>query len=178
MKRAVFLDRDGTIAKDVPYCSRPEDFKLLPRAAEGISLLNKIGFKVIIVTNQSGIARGYFNEDMLNKIHQKMRDDLAKFGAHIDDIYYCPHHPDDNCGCRKPKPTLIIKAAKEHRIDLGQSFMVGDKANDVKAGFAAGCRTVLLVSLTGTEAVQQETTPDFTAHDFEHALPYIMNRIE
>ena len=104
--RAVFLDRDGTIARDVPYCSRPEDLELLPGVGEAIRLLNEHGFMVVIITNQSGIARGYFTEEMLERIHQKLKNDLAKSGAHVDAIYYCPHHPGEGCDCRKPKPAL------------------------------------------------------------------------
>ncbi len=142
--RAVFLDRDGTLAKDVPYCARPDDFELLPGAGEGIGLLNGAGFKVIVITNQSGIARGHFDEEMLEKIHQKMKADLAKCGAHIDAVYYCPHHPDDGCECRKPRPGLLLQAARELSIDLASSYMIGDSAADIIAGATAGCRTVLL----------------------------------
>ena len=144
MNRAVFFDRDGTIAKDVHYCRRPEDFVLFPKAAKVIKKLNKRGFKVIIVTNQSGIARGYFNEEALGNIHKKMKEELAREGAHIDGIYYCPHHPDDNCECRKPKPSLLFQAAKDLNIDLEHSFVVGDLQKDMELGKAAGCRTILI----------------------------------
>jgi histidinol-phosphate phosphatase family protein len=153
VNKCVFLDRDGTIAKDVPYCSSPEQFELLPGAGEGIKRLNNAGFKVIIFTNQSGIGRGYFSEKMLGRIHEKMKADLAEYGAHIDGIYYCPHHPDDNCDCRKPKPNLIIKAAKEHNIDLSQSFIIGDSVIDIEAGRAVGCVTILLAH--GGKSIEQ-----------------------
>lgn len=146
MNKCVFIDRDGTIAKDVPYCSRPDQFELLPGAGEGIKRLNNAGFKVILITNQSGIGRGYFSEKMLGQIHEKMKADLAEYGAHLDGIYYCPHHPDDDCDCRKPKPTLIIRAAKEHDIDLRQSYIIGDSVIDIEAGKAIGCTTILLVN--------------------------------
>jgi len=97
VRKAVFIDRDDTIAKDVPYCSKPEDLELFKGVADSIKKLNDAGFLVIIITNQSGIARGYFSEGTLNKIHEKMKNDLAKKGAHVDSIYYCPHHPDDSC---------------------------------------------------------------------------------
>jgi len=142
--RAVFLDRDGTMAEDVHYCSRPEDFRLFPDTPKAIKLLNQHGFKVIIITNQSGIARGYFTEETLADIHRKMKDELAREGAHIDAIYYCPHHPDDNCDCRKPKPKLILQAAKEHQIDLKRSFVIGDLQMDVDLGRAVGCKTLLI----------------------------------
>ena len=125
LRRAVFLDRDGTIAEDVNYCRRPEDFRMFPRAAEAIGMLNKAGLAVVVVTNQSGIARGYFTEETLAQIHQKMREELASCGARVDAIYYCPHHPDDSCGCRKPGT-------------------IGDREMDVLAGQALGCQTVLV----------------------------------
>ena len=143
-KRAVFIDRDGTMAKDVHHCRRPEDFELLPDTAKAIKLLNQHGFKVIVITNQSGIARGYFTEETLAKIHNKMENELAKEGAWVDAIYYCPHHPDDNCDCRKPKPKLALQAAKDHDIKLEASFVVGDLQMDVNLGKAIGCKTILI----------------------------------
>lgn len=144
MNRAVFFDRDGTIAHNAHYCRRPEDFKLFLGAAKAIRLLNEKGFKVIIVTNQSGIGRGYFDEVTLGKIHGKMKAELASQGAHVDGIYYCPHHPEDNCECRKPKPALVFQAARDFNIDLRHSFVVGDLQMDIDLGRAAGCRTILV----------------------------------
>ncbi len=146
MNRAVFLDRDGTIARDVHYCRRSEDFEILPTVPEAIRLLNENGFKVVVITNQSGIARGYFTEETLAQIHQKMADELAKYGAWVDAIYYCPHHPDDGCQCRKPKTALFLKAAGEHNIDLKSSYVVGDMQMDIDAGKALGCKTVLVTT--------------------------------
>ena len=146
MNRTVFLDRDGTIARDVHYCHRPEDFEILPTVPEAIKLLNENGFKVVVITNQSGIARGYFTEGTLAQIHQKMQDELAKYGARVDAIYYCPHHPDDGCQCRKPKTALFLKAAEEHNIDLKNSYMVGDQQMDIDAGKALGCKTALVTT--------------------------------
>jgi len=142
--RAVFIDRDGTMAKDVSYCSCPEDFELLPNTGKAIRLLNEHGFKVIVITNQSGIARGYFTEEMLAKVHEKMKDELAKEGAWVDAIYHCPHHPDDNCQCRKPKPKLTLQAAKDHDIELKDALVVGDLQMDIDLGKAIGCRTILV----------------------------------
>jgi histidinol-phosphate phosphatase family protein len=142
--RAVFLDRDGTMAPDVHYCSRPEDFELFPNTAKAVRLLNEHGFKVIVITNQSGIARGYFTEKTLAEIHEKMKRELAKEGARVDAIYYCPHHPDDNCDCRKPKPKLILQAAKDFDIDLERSFVMGDLQMDIDLGKAACCPAILI----------------------------------
>ncbi len=161
-KRAVFLDRDGTIARDVHYCRRVEDFEILPTVPQAIRLLNQYGFEVVVITNQSGIARGYFTEETLLRIHQHMRQELAEYGARVDAIYYCPHHPDDGCEYGKPRPGLLLKAAEELGIDLSQSFMVGDAGRDMKAGKAAGCRTALIA--TGPNAGREITDPpDYVA---------------
>lgn len=143
-KRAVFLDRDGVINRDVPYCSSPEDFELLPGAVEGILILNRNYFKVVVVTNQSGVARGYFTEATLSAIHDRMKHDLAKYGAHIDAIYYCPHHPDDRCICRKPSDYMLLQAASQMNIDLKLSCVVGDSEADIAMGKKAGCKTFLV----------------------------------
>lgn len=160
--KAVFLDRDGTIARDVNYCSRVEDFELLPTVPQAIRLLNEKGFKVVMITNQSGIARGYFTEDMLAQIHQKMRRELAKHGAEVDSIYYCPHHPDEKCGCRKPQTALFQQAARDLGIDLACSYVVGDTEMDIKAGKAIGATTVLVT--TGPNGGKDVNShPDFIA---------------
>jgi len=170
-KRAVFLDRDGTMAKDVHYCRRPEDFRLFPNTAKAIKLLSEHGFKVIVITNQSGIARGYFTEEALAQIHEKMKTELAKEGAWIDGIYYCPHHPDDNCNCRKPKPKLVLQAAKEHDIDLKHSFVVGDLSLDIDMGKAVGCKTILLL-----DSPQEDLniSPDYIASDLLEASRFVL----
>lgn len=169
--RAVFLDRDGTMAKDVHYCRRPEDFRLFPNTAKAIKLLSEHGFKVIVITNQSGIARGYFTEEALAQIHEKMKAELAKEGAWIDGIYYCPHHPDDNCNCRKPKPKLVLQAAKEHDIDLKHSFVVGDLSLDIDMGKAVGCKTILLLD---SPQEDMNISPDYIASDLLEATQYVL----
>lgn len=175
LHKAVFLDRDGTIAKDVHYCRRVEDFQILPKAAEAIRSLNKEGYKVVVITNQSGIARGYFTEETLSMIHRKMHSDLQNSGAFIDAVYFCPHHPDDGCECRKPKPTLLIRAAKEIGITLGQSYMVGDDIKDVQAGLAAGCRTVWLRSDGIAPAeMSQDQLAHHIASDLAQAVEWII----
>ena len=142
--KGVFLDRDGVINEDVHYLSKIEDFKLLPKVAQAIKLLNDNNFKVIVITNQSAIARGYFGESRLWEIHKKMENELAKEGAFVDGIYYCPHHPDDDCDCRKPKPTLGLTASKKHHINLKRSFVVGDSSTDIIFGKKLGCKTVFV----------------------------------
>jgi D,D-heptose 1,7-bisphosphate phosphatase len=174
--RAVFLDRDGTIARDVNYCRRVEDFEFLPTVSRAIRLLNENRFLVVVITNQSGIARGFFTEATLEQIHRYMEEELAKDHARLDAIYYCPHHPDDGCPCRKPEPGLLFKAAAELGISLPDSFMVGDNNKDVAAGRRAGCRTVLVT--TGPDNYREITTPaDYVAGDLWDAASWITNGI-
>ena len=166
---AVFLDRDGTMNKAVPYCRHPEDFQLFPGTGRAIRLLNERGYKVIVITNQSGVARGYFTENTLGLIHQEMRNQLAAENARVDAIYYCPHHPDDNCECRKPKPGLLRQAASEHGIDLTSSVMAGDKNTDVLAARAAGCVPVLI----GPEPDEPQSEGPLWAPDLYRAVELI-----
>ena len=151
-QRAIFLDRDGTINKHVGFLRNIDDFELLPGAAEAIRKINASGYLAIVVTNQPVIARGEVTEDQLREIHNKMETLLGQEGAYVDAIYYCPHHPDKgfegeipelkiDCDCRKPKPGMILQAAKDFNIDLENSWMIGDGENDIRAGTAAGCHT-------------------------------------
>lgn len=159
MNRAVFLDRDGVVNELVYYQEHgiidspftAEQLKLFRWAGEAIKKLKETEYKVIIVSNQPGIAKGHLSWETFEKIREKMREQLAEQGAFIDGEYYCFHHPEAvdeslrvNCECRKPKPGLLFQAAREHNIDLSQSWMVGDGLTDVKAGKGAGCRTILL----------------------------------
>lgn len=154
-QKAIFLDRDGTINKYVGFLRKDGEFELLPGVAEAISLINKSGYLAVVVTNQPVIARGEVTFEGLEMIHNKMETLLGMEGAYLDGIYFCPHHPHSGyegedkalkieCECRKPKPGMLLKAAQDLNIDLNQSYMVGDGENDIKAGKAAGCRTVLL----------------------------------
>lgn len=153
MQRAVFLDRDGTIIEDTGYIGECNKIKFLPMVSEAIKLLNENGFKVIITTNQSGVARGYFTEETVIEINKYIQESLAKQGAFIDMVYYCPHHVEGivkeyrrECYWRKPNPGMIEEAAREHNIDLKNSFTIGDKISDTEAGHRAGCKTILLAS--------------------------------
>ena len=179
LRRAVFLDRDGTIARDVHYCRRVEDFEVLPGVPQAIRLLNERGFKVVVITNQSGIARGYFTEETLSLIHQKMKEELQKHGTSVDAIYYCPHHPDDNCKCRKPKPGLLLQAAEDMGISLRLSYMVGDDSKDTEAGKAAGCRTVWLTADPGRAVVRPHPQlPNHIAGNLYDAVQWVMQDME
>ena len=139
-KPAVFVDRDDTLAKDVPYCSRPEDLKLLAGAGQAIKRLNEAGYLVIVITNQSGIGRGLFDEAMLDKIHAKLRSELAESGARLDAIYHCPHRPEAGCRCRKPDLGMIEQAMKDFDIDILGSYVIGDSDNhDMELAKRIGC---------------------------------------
>ena len=150
-KRAVFLDRDGTIIDDIGFVRRPDDVRLLPRAAEAIRKLNGAGRLVVVVTNQSGVARGLLTEKDVAATNKRMLNLLDNHGAHVDAIYYCPHLVEGTvteysivCNCRKPRPGLILKAAEEHDVDLAGSVMIGDAVRDAQAGIAAGMTSILL----------------------------------
>jgi D-sedoheptulose 7-phosphate isomerase len=141
-RRAVFIDRDDTIVQDVPYCSRPEDLRLFPGVGKSIRRLNEAGYLAILVTNQSGIGRGYFDEAALESIHVRLKEELAADGARLDAIYYCPHRPDEGCGCRKPATGMLERAVWDLGIDLRSSYVIGDSENDVAMGNKAGCRCI------------------------------------
>lgn len=175
LRRAVFLDRDGTIAEDVSYCRRPEDFRVFARAAEAVAMLNEAGLAVVVVTNQSGLARGYFTEEALAQIHQKMKGELARYGAWVDAVYYCPHHPDDGCGCRKPATDLFQRAAEELGLALAGSYVVGDCEMDVRAGQTLGCQTVL-VETGPAPWTPDGASPDHRALTLYEAAQWILSR--
>ena len=177
MSRAVFLDRDGTITEDVHYCCRPEDVSLLPEAAKAIALLNGAGMPVVIVTNQSGISRGYFDWRTLETIHEELRRALTRERARVDAIYVCPHHPDDGCDCRKPRPGLLLRAAAELGLELSSSYMVGDQPGDILAGQACGCTTVLVDTgpMPAAGHGAGDAMPDFRARNLFAAAQWIVN---
>ena len=182
--KAILLDRDGVINEmvynpefgtvDSPL--NPREFKLLPGIAKAIKLFKKLGFLVIIISNQPAIAKGKMNLELLEKIDKKMEKELAKEGAYLNGIYYCLHHPNTsqvkvkkylkNCNCRKSKPGLLLKVAKDLNIDLSKSYMIGDGLTDIQAGKRAGCKTIFLGNLKNywCEAMQkQKIKPDFIA---------------
>lgn len=142
--KVVFFDRDDTIVKDAVHCSRPEDIHVFPGVPDAIKKLNDAGYMTIIITNQSVIGRGMIDEEMLERIHYKMRMDLLP--GIIDDIFYCPHHPDAGCDCRKPKIGMGIRALEKYDIDLGRSYMIGDSDRDIKFGEDLGCKKSIKVS--------------------------------
>jgi D-glycero-D-manno-heptose 1,7-bisphosphate phosphatase len=170
MKKAVFLDRDGTVIHGVPYLSSPEELVLLPHSTRAIRLFKEEGFMVFITTNQSGVARGYFTEERLREIHERLFDMLQRERASVDAIYYCPHLPEGKvseysieCLCRKPRAGMLMRAAREHGIVLRESIMIGDTPGDVLAGKTAGCKTVLIK--THEEVVGTNVDADLVANN-------------
>jgi D,D-heptose 1,7-bisphosphate phosphatase len=175
-RKAIFLDRDGVINKDVGYLSNPDEFELLEGSLEALKILNEKGYLLIVITNQAGIARGYYSKEVLENIHEKMKDLLKRENIVLDNIYYCPHHPDftGSCNCRKPNPGMILKAQEEFNIDLEQSFIVGDTLNDVQTGINAKCKSVLVLSSYGKE--EQNKINSIRSHMvFKNLLEFAKN---
>jgi D-glycero-D-manno-heptose 1,7-bisphosphate phosphatase len=185
-KAAVFLDRDGTINEQMGYINHSSRFILLPGVAAAIARLNAHNIPVVVVTNQSGLARGYFPKSLLNEVHEKMTVQLAAEGAHIDGLYICPHHPEakeeqyrQTCDCRKPKTGLLEQAAAELHLDLQSSFMVGDRWSDLKCGNRAGAASILVLTGYGRGdqqyiGPQQEIQPAMVAEDLAGAVDWIL----
>lgn len=186
MRPAVFLDRDGTINEQMGYINHISRFILLPRAAAAIRRLNQAGVPVVVVTNQSGLARGYFPESLLTEVHAKMTRQLAEEKAHVDGIYICPHHPEAKeerfraaCDCRKPKTGLFTQAARELDIDLKASYVVGDRWSDLKAAAAVEATGVLVLSGYGRGDYEyigpkQAVQPRHVAEDLYDAVEWIL----
>jgi D-glycero-D-manno-heptose 1,7-bisphosphate phosphatase len=175
MEKAVFLDRDGTVIEDSGYVGKVEAVKFMPGAGEAVRLLNEGGFRVVVATNQAGVARGFFTEEDVERVNDHVRASLAREGATIDRFYYCPHHIDGvreeyrkDCRDRKPNPGMLERASRDMDIRLADSWMVGDFESDIEAGRRAGCRTVLL------SGGNRETKADYTAPDLLAAAKLII----
>ena len=164
LRRAVFLDRDGTLNKDVGYVHRKEDWQWLPGVAEALKRLRAVGYVLVVVSNQSGIARGMYDSEALRQLEEWVNTELATKNAAIDAWYYCPHLPEVTgpCECRKPEPGLILQAARDLELDLANSWMIGDRVRDVKAGLAAGCQSILLLP-EGSDNSDDDDVPDGVA---------------
>ncbi|MFL6542231.1 MAG: D-glycero-alpha-D-manno-heptose-1,7-bisphosphate 7-phosphatase [Chthoniobacterales bacterium] len=171
---AVFFDRDGTLMEDVDYCGNPADVRVFPGAPAALRRLKDAGFRLVIITNQSGIGRGYFTEETYRSVDAELRRQIGS--DLIDASYHCSHLPDDGCACRKPSPQMLFDAAREHRLDLAHSFFVGDKLSDVECGRAAGVRTVLVKTGYGNSV--DESRPDLVAPDLQHAADLILKAHE
>ncbi len=171
---AVFLDKDGTLVENVPYNADPAKIRLAAGAGEALRAMQAAGYRIFVVSNQSGVARGYFPERALAGVLKRLRELLVAQGVELAGFYYCPHHPEGGCACRKPAPGLILRAAHEHEVDLKRSWLVGDILDDVEAGRRAGCRTVLIDNGNETEWRDgAERKPDFKVADLPGAARVI-----
>lgn len=175
MRRAVFVDRDGTISHYLEYCRRPEDFQLLPRVGWAIRTLNRAGLLVVVITNQSAIARGFLTEQTLESIHQKLHQELKRVGAWVDAIYVCPHQPQDGCVCRKPRTGMLQQAAQDLGVSLGDSYVIGDRQLDVRLGHAVGSTTILVRTGHRPEPMDG-VLPDYEAATLHEAVQWILQR--
>ena len=187
MKKAVFMDRDGTLSFEVGYVNHISRFKLYPFTPQAIKLLNESDYLAICVTNQAGVARGYFEESLVKEVHKKMQNCLKKEGAYLDDIFYCPHHPTAGgnpdftveCNCRKPKPGMLLDAAKKHNIDLTQSFVIGDKITDVELAKKVGAKGIMVMTGYGRGEYEYQRNnwkvfPDYIAENLLEAVKWIL----
>ena len=186
LQPAIFIDRDGTINEDTGYVSSPGELIVYPWAAEAVRLVNESGMKAIVITNQSGVARSLYTERTLGAIHDRLTRELSESGARIDGIYYCPHHPEigdetyrKRCECRKPRPGMMIEAARDHQIDLAASYVIGDKASDINLAAEVGARGVLVLTGYGRETLRRRDRwpcePAIVADDLLGAVRQILD---
>lgn len=179
MHKAIFMDRDGTISEEIGYMYHAGLFRPFPWAGSAVRKINESGMKAVLITNQSGVGRGYFDEATVHQVHDILLTELTRSNAKLDAIYYCPHHPDADCNCRKPQPGMLIQAKEELDIDLGQSYVIGDKYLDVETAYAVGAKSVLV--LTGYGIAEQEkhktlkNQPTYVAKDLMEAVEAILN---
>ncbi len=189
MRAGVFLDRDGTMNEEVGYINHIDRLRLFPWTAAAVRKLNEAGIPVVLLTNQSGVARGFFPESLVRDVHARLGDELARCGAHLDGVYYCPHHPEGkipvyrvSCDCRKPSPGMMQRAARDLSLDLAASFVVGDRYQDISMGWQAGARGVLLLTGYGKgEYLYEKSTwsrdPDHIAVNLLDAVDWILSQV-
>ncbi len=186
-RRAIFIDRDGTLNEEVGYVCSLDEFRLYDFAAESVRLINEAGWLAIVVTSQAGVARGFYTEDFLAEVHDNMTAQLASEGARLDAIYYCPHHPTEGelpyrqvCDCRKPKPGMLHRAAADFNLDLTESVVIGDRFRDFAMAQAVGGSSVLVLTGYGKEEFEQDRNnwpqqPDFVAENLLEAVRWVIN---
>lgn len=186
----VFLDRDGTISEEVGYINHPSRLQVYPWAFQAIRLLNEKGLRVVVVTNQAGVARGYFKEELVLEVNRRLRDELVRGGASVDAIYYCPHHPSagdppyrQDCDCRKPKTGMLQRAVDEFGIELSRSFVVGDRYGDIELAYNAGAHSIFLLSGYGLGEYEYQrqnwhSQPEWIAKDLLEASQIILRLVD
>ena|SRR5215475_11708320 len=184
----VFIDRDGTISEEVGYINHLSRFQIYPWSAQAISVLNRNDLKAVLVTNQAGVARGYFAEELVIEVHEKLQQELAREDAHLDAIYYCPHHPTvgpepyrQECNCRKPKPGMLFRAAEDLGLNLSRSFTIGDRYSDIELAHNAGTRSILVLSGYGRGEYEYQrqnwkVQPDWTASNLLEATQIVLKQ--
>ncbi len=187
-ERAVFLDRDGTLSEDVGYARDVAQYRLFPWTAPALRALRRAGYRVIVITNQSGVARGYFTEELVREVHRRFEQELRRFGAWWDALYYCPHHPEGIvaayrrvCSCRKPAPGLVERAQREFALDLARCYFIGDKYSDIELAHRVGASGILVLTGQGRkewQRCQQEgrRPPEHIAENLWEAVWWIVNR--
>jgi D-glycero-D-manno-heptose 1,7-bisphosphate phosphatase len=188
MRRAIFMDRDGTVCEEVGYVNHVDRLRLITGSAEAVRKVNRAGFQAVLVTNQAGVARGYMSEDLVGETHDRLRELLAGEDARLDGIYYCPHHPDVGpsryrkaCDCRKPKAGMLLQAREEMGIDLEASYVIGDSIKDVETARRVGATAVLVLSGYGRGQLEHQSDawtvrPDHVAEDLLEAVSWILER--
>ena len=179
-RRAIFMDRDGTVCEEVGYVNHVDRIRLLPRSAAAIKAANDAGYQTVVVTNQAGVARGYFAESLVDDVHDRVRELLAEQGARLDGIYFCPHHPDDGCRCRKPNIGMVERAVSELQLDLRRSYLIGDHARDIQLAHRVGAKAILITtSLVDAQALDrlksEQAMPDAVAKSMSEAVDWILN---
>lgn len=175
----IILDRDGVINYDSSeYIKNPDEWHAIPGSLEAIAQLNRAGYRVVIVTNQSGIARGYYDIDTLDQIHERLAEELASVGGYIEDIFFCPHHPMDGCHCRKPQPGLFQQIEKKYAIDLTNIFYIGDSLTDMQVAIKTGCKPILVLTGNGKKTLSENPDLSFIDHfpNLSAAVEFILKK--
>lgn len=187
-RRAIFLDRDGTVSEEVGYVNHLSRFRLLPHSLQAIRRINRSGFLAVLVTNQAGVARAYFKEPLVQQVHRKLAEMLAAGGAYLDAVYYCPHHPSvgeppyrRDCDCRKPRPGMVRAAERDLGVEVSRSYMIGDKHSDITFAHSLGMRGVLVKTGYGLGELEQwgeswDDRPDAVAEDLLGAVEWILSQ--
>ena len=178
----VFLDRDGTIIEDKDFIKSPDEIEFIPGSIEAIKIFKKMGYIIVVISNQSGIGRGILTEKMVKEVNDSFVQQLRERGTPVDALYFCPHHPADNCDCRKPETGMIRRAVTEHKLDLKEAVVIGDKLSDIELGRRIGATSILVLTGYGTkerEKLQYTTLkPDFVADDLLGAVNWLQDSID